>query len=121
VTAFAELPPALELLLGSAGDFDVWLFDQNDAPEDLSDVDDAVFTVRDGPSALEPLLELGDPDVVVVVADSKLVCTVSQAVADQLVAGLFVGDAALHFASDDVWKHTDPVAVRIRATYSTHP
>lgn len=125
MTEFSQLPEVLELLLGSAGTFEVFLFDQNDEPEDLSAVDDAILTIKDGTSeGAEVLLELkkssSPTDIIVSTANSKLTCIVNQAEADALDDGLFPCDVALHFSPSNIWKHTDAFLVRIRRTISAH-
>lgn len=110
----------LELIIGSTTDFDVELFDDNDAAEDLSEVTEATLVIKDALDGFDVLLlrRTTDDTLTVDVANSKLTATLTQDEADDLEAGQYVGEVALEI--DGKWRHSRPFLVTIRPSAAPH-
>lgn len=116
----SEQPDTLTLIMGSTVPFDVYLFDEEDVAEDLSAVTAATFIVK--PSAVSPTFVLkrqtASGNLTVNADEAKLTATITQAEANGLVAGMYVGEVALQIGG--AWRHTDPFFVRVVPSMAPH-
>ncbi len=105
----------LTLIQGSVEPFDVEIVDENGAARSIAGADHASFAVRRDLADSTDLLLLRKVDTNIVIDDTnmKLTCTMSQAQADALPVGVFVGQAAVRFGDDNNWKGTMPVRVNV--------
>jgi len=110
----------LTLIIGSAMPFDIFLFDEADTAEDLSEVTAASLIIKG--SAVSPTYLLkrqtSAANLEVDADNSKLTASITQSEANGLVAGLYVGEVALKI--DDEWRHTDPFYVRVVLSMAPH-
>lgn len=104
----------LELTKGSVDTFYIDLLDENSVGENLTVADQARFVIKDGFSSGVNILSLSTASGITIdKPNNRLVCTLTQPLADALVAGTYIGEAAVRFTS--VWRHTEPFTVKILA------
>lgn len=109
----------LSLVQGSEKPFDIFLFDENDNPDDLTLVTDATFVVqRDINDPIGSALINIDTTVGGLSINkplSKLTGVLSLAEAQALPVGTFIGQAGVK--SSGQWFFTDPFNVIVRSTF----
>lgn len=116
----SDQPDTLEIVRGSVMPFDVYIFDEEGVAEDLSAVTAASLIVK--PSAESPTQvfkrQTSAGNLTVDAENSKLVGTLTQAEANGLVAGLYIGEVALQIGG--AWRHSDPFYVRVAPSMAPH-
>lgn len=109
----------LEIIQGSVRPFDIALVDGSDVAEVLTGATDATFRVLADPDdATSPVIDQDTTtgDLVISIPNSKLTGTLTQAQADALVPGLYVGQAGIKIAGS--WLFTEPFYVRIKDSFA---
>ncbi len=116
-------PRELVLVKGSSKSFEIVLVDAEGNPESLSGWDRASFRVLAKIGDATPILsrDTAAGNLAVDVPTSTLTATLSQAEADALVPGFYVGEAAVRYSAGSKWFHTRLERVRIRASIAHHP
>ncbi len=121
MTQTADINEVLILIKGSTKPFDVYLYDANDAAENLAPFDQATLAVREEESGANQLLrKTSDATLSISVSASKLIAVLTQVEADALVPGLYVADVALRETSTQKWIHTDRFKVRVVNSMAPH-
>jgi hypothetical protein len=100
---------------GNAADSEIELIDDNGSSEDLSSAQAATFAIKKditSTAGSNTILFRDTTTGNLSIGVGKLIVTLSQAEANALVPGLYVGEAAVRFGATD-WLHTYPFSVRI--------
>lgn len=112
----------LELIVGSARDFEVFLLDSNDVAENISDAAAATLAIRETlDAATDVLLRTTDAgNLTIDTTNSKLVASLTQDEADALVVGTYIAQASVQMTASSKWFHTDPFVVKILSQGAPH-
>lgn len=114
----SQVPHELKLTIGSLAIGEIVLYGDRDRPLDLDDADMATFSIRDGLSSSTNvmLFDTGavSNNLVIIPEDGALRFTPSAAQWTGVVAGTYIGQAAVRFGSDSTWRKTEPFAVMLR-------
>ena len=98
----------LELIVGDNSPFTMELFDDADAPEDLSAATRARLVVDTKPNSGTPLLDLQTgAELTINVASNTIDAQMTTGQAGSLVVGKYISQLAVEFGAGN-WKHTDP-------------
>lgn len=96
----------LEITIGSTQPIEIEILNAADSVEDLSNVDEATFTVQNitdsPPTVLELSIAAGD----LAVQGGSLIGTIDQSTSDALIPGIFAGQAFVRFGADTDWRPT---------------
>lgn len=111
----------LILIIGSVRPFDIKLVDDSSpaVAEDLSSADHATFSVKIDVDASTDILlrRVADSNLTIDTTNSKLTCTITQAEADALTAGTYIGQASVRIDGIE-WIKTDRFIVKIKPSFS---
>ena len=119
----ADSSEVLKLVKGSTQPFEIYVFDENDAPANLSVFDKATFSLREEEAGSTLLLRrTEDANLTINTGASKLVATLSQAEADALKAGgILIADVAFRTPAPDLkWVHLDRIKVKVLNSFTPH-
>lgn len=109
----------LTLVVGSANPFELLFRAANDAVQSLAGASDYVVVIRESTVGTVLIKRTKTAGTVTVdVPNGKLVCTMTQPEADALVAGAYIGEAALLFGT--TWIHTKSFVVNVLRGVATH-
>jgi len=101
------------LTVGDNTAFELLLFDDADAPEDLSAATRARLVVDSEAGSGSPLLDL-DTDTELSIETAKVTAQMSTAQADALVPGRYVAMLSVEFGAG-VWRKSDEFYVTVQA------
>ncbi len=118
----ADVNEVLLLIKGSTKPFDVFVFDQNDQPENLAVFDQATLVLRESDAGANLLLRrTADGNLSINTTASKLTATLSQGEADGLKAGgELVAMVSLRETLTQKWVDLDRIRVKVLNSFAVH-
>lgn len=118
MTSFPLSVRDLELYIGDAGPITLSIVGNEGQPLALDGADGATFEVRRAIAADPPLLRRSTAEATlsIVASSGKLVATLTPEESTGLPPGLWLGQAAVRFGSEDAWRFSAPFYVRFRTT-----
>lgn len=117
----ADVNEVLTLIKGSSKPFDIFIFDQRGAAENLAVFDQATLSLREEEGGSTLLLRrTADVNLSINSSASKLTGTLLQADADSLKTGEMIIDVALRETSSSKWFHLDRIRARILNSFAPH-
>ena len=124
MTDIKQVPFELELSRDSRDSFRLFVVDERDLAEDLSQYDDALLEIKadkDG-AALVTRQVTGPANLTFNTTDGTLDAdALTAGEVDSLVSGVYLLDVMLHNTAESAWHRSDPIYVRVIDGVTTAP